>query len=79
MYLKKIKKLAANQNLVIVGDKKTKLAKTISDHVASFFKDFVKGEKDSDFLKTPECYYFFVKSLDNNEKMRVAGATIRKQ
>ena len=46
MYLKKIKKLAANQNLVIVGDKKTKLAKTISDHVASFFKDFVKGEKD---------------------------------
>lgn len=79
MYLKKIKKLAANQNLVIVGDKKTKLAKTISDHVASFFKDFVKGEKDSDFLKTPECYYFFVKSADDNEKMRVAGATIRKQ
>ena len=43
MYLKKIKKLAANQNLVIVGDKTTKLAKTISDSAASFFKDFVKG------------------------------------
>ena len=78
MYLKKIKKLAANQNLVVVGDKKTKLSKTVADHVASFFKDFVKGEKDSDYLKTPDCFYFFVKSTDNNEKLRVAGSDIRK-
>ena len=79
MYLKKIKKLAANPNLVVVGDKKTKLSKTVSEHVVSFFKDFVKGEKDSDFLKTPECFYFFVKSSDNNEKLRIAGSDIRKQ
>ena len=79
MYLKKLKKLSANQNLVVVGDKKTKLSKSVAEHVATFFKDFVKSDKDSDFLKTPECYYFFVKSSDNNEKLRVAGSDIRKQ
>ncbi len=78
MYLKKVKKITTSQNLVVVGDKKTKLSKTVSEHVVSFFKDFVKGDKDSNFLKTPECYYFFVKSTDNNEKLRVAGSDIRK-
>ena len=68
MILKKIKKISSNQPLVIVGDKKTKLPKTVSESITSFFKDFLKGDKETDFLKTPESYYFFVKSSDNNEK-----------
>ena len=79
MILKKIKKISSNQPLVIVGDKKTKLPKTVSESIASFFKDFLKGDKETDFLKTPESYYFFVKSSDNNEKLRIAGSGVRSQ
>ena len=79
MILKKINKISSNQSLVIVGDKKTKLPKSISESIASFFKDFLKGEKETDFLKTPESFYFFVKSSDNNEKLRIAGSDIRTQ
>ena len=79
MYLKKIKKITGNQNLVIVGDKKTKLSKSIPEHITAFFKDFLKTEKDADFLKTPDCYYFFIKSTDDKEKSRIAGYNIRKQ
>ena len=79
MILKKIKKISSNQPLVIVGDKKTKLPKTVSESITSFFKDFLKGDKETDFLKTPESYYFFVKSSDNNEKLRIAGSGVRSQ
>ena len=79
MILKKIKKISSNQPLVIVGDKKTKLPKTVSESITSFFKDFLKGDKETDFLKTPESYYFFVKSSDNNEKLRIAGSSVRSQ
>ncbi len=79
MILKKIKKISSNQPLVIVGDKKTKLPKSVSESIASFFKDFLKGDKETDFLKTPESYYFFVKSSDNNEKLRIAGSGVRSQ
>ena len=79
MILKKIKKISSNQPLVIVGDKKTKLPKTISESIASFFKDFLKGDKETDFLKTPDSYYFFVKSSDSNEKLRIAGSGVRTQ
>ena len=34
-------KISSNQPLVIVGDKKTKLPKTVSESIASFFKDFL--------------------------------------
>ena len=79
MILKKIKKISSNQPLVIVGDKKTKLPKSVSESIASFFKDFLKGDKETDFLKTPESYYFFVKSSDNHEKLRIAGSGVRSQ
>ena len=79
MILKKINKISSNQSLVIVGDKKTKFPKSISENIVSFFKDFLKGEKETDFLKTPESFYFFVKSSDNNEKLRIAGSDIRTQ
>ena len=79
MILKKINKISSNQSLVIVGDKKTKFPKSISESLTSFFKDFLKGEKETDFLKTPESFYFFVKSSDNNEKLRIAGSDIRTQ
>ena len=79
MILKKTKKISSNQPLVIVGDKKTKLPKTVSESITSFFKDFLKGDKETDFLKTPESYYFFVKSSDNNEKLRIAGSGVRSQ
>ena len=79
MILKKIKKITSNQPLVIVGDKKTKLPKSVSESIASFFKDFLKGDQETDFLKTPESYYFFVKSSDNNEKLRIAGSGVRSQ
>ena len=79
MILNKIKKNSVNQHIVIVGDKKTKLSKSISESITSFFKDFLKGEKETDFLKTPESFYFFVKTSDNNEKLRIAGSDIRNQ
>ena len=79
MILNKLKKNSVNQHVVIVGDKKTKLSKSISESIASFFKDFLKGEKETDFLKTPESFYFFVKTSDNNEKLRIAGSDIRNQ
>ena len=77
MILKINKKITANQSLVVVGDKKTKLGKSISEHVVSFFEAFVKGDKDSDYLKTPDTFYFFIKSTDNHEKLRVAGSDVR--
>ena len=79
MILKKINKISSNQSLVIVGDKKTKFPKSISESITSFFKDFLKGEKETDFLKTPESFCFFVKSSENNEKLRIAGSDIRTQ
>jgi len=79
MLLKINKKISSNQHLVIVGDKKTKLPKSISETITSFFKDFLKGEKETDFLKTPDNFFFFVKSSENNEKLRIAGSDIRTQ
>lgn len=79
MYLKKLKKLPADQHLVVVGSKKTKLSKAIPDNVRDYFQEFLKGEKEADFLKTPDCFYFFVKSSSDHEKMRIAGYDIRQQ
>lgn len=79
MYLKKIKKLTSNQHLVIVGSKKTKLSKLIPEHVKEYFQAFLKDEKNTDFLKTPDCFYFFVKASSDHEKMRVSGYDIRQQ
>lgn len=79
MILKTNKKVSDNQHLIIVGDKKTKLNKSVQPLVAAFFKDFLKSDKETDFLKTPEFYCFFVKSTNDNEKLRIAGSDIRTQ
>ena len=51
--------------------------------VPALLNDFVKafevGEKEEDFAKIGEQYYFFVKENTNLEKMRLAGFNIRKQ
>ncbi len=77
MYINTTKKIPANANLILVGDKKSIFSKAIPEHVKEYFVVFTKGEKETDFLKTPECFYFFVKSSKNAEKLRVAGSDIR--
>jgi leucyl aminopeptidase len=79
MNIQKIKKIGSDQNLVILGDKKTKLSRFIPENIRTYFQVFLESEKETDFLKTPSCFYFFVKSHADHEKLRIAGFDIRKQ
>jgi len=67
----------ANGNLVFV------LGNESTVEVPALLNDFVQafkaGEKEEDFAKIGNQYFFFVKENTNLEKMRLAGFNIRKQ
>ena len=66
-------------NKVIIGDAKSKFNGSINAALKSDFKFFLKSDKEVDFVKNMEGTVFFVKSELSNEKLRVAGFTIRQQ
>ena len=66
-------------NKVIIGDAKSKFNGSINAALKSDFKFFLKSDKEVDFVKNMEGTVFFVKSELSDEKLRVAGFTIRQQ
>ncbi len=66
-------------NQIIIGNSKTKLNGVINAALKADFKFFLKSDKDVDFVKNMESTVFFVKSDLSEEKLRVAGFTIRQQ
>ncbi|MDM1045113.1 leucyl aminopeptidase [Myroides sp. 1354] len=67
----------ANGNLVFVlgNDNTVEVPALLND----FVQAFEAGEKEEDFAKIGNQYFFFVKENTNLEKMRLAGFNIRKQ
>jgi len=67
----------SNENVVFVlgNDNTVEVPALLSD----FVKAFEAGEKEEDFAKIGNQYFFFVKENTNLEKMRLAGFNIRKQ
>ena len=65
--------LTADNSIVIVSNKKTKLDTLVSKDVVSYHTKFQKGEEKFDFLKTANGFVFFVKEDQKNEELRVAG------
>lgn len=67
----------SNGNIVFVlgNDNTVEVPALLSD----FVKAFEAGEKEEDFAKIGNQYFFFVKENVNLEKMRLAGFNIRKQ
>ncbi|MGG5575998.1 leucyl aminopeptidase family protein [Myroides sp. C15-4] len=67
----------SNGNVVFVlgNDNTVEVPALLSD----FVKAFEAGEKEEDFAKIGNQYFFFVKENTNLEKMRLAGFNIRKQ
>lgn len=64
-------------NKVIIGDDKSKFNGGVNAALKSDFKFFLKSDKEVDFVKNMEGTVFFVKSDLSDEKLRVAGFTIR--
>ena len=77
MYIKKIKKNSSIDNIVFVINEKTKLSKDHAQSYEKFIKNFLKSDKDVDYLKSTGSFCFFIKSSIIDEKLRVAGSDIR--
>lgn len=72
------KEIDLNQNLVFVINKNSDVVE-VPALLKDFVKDFISCEKEEDFAKVGQQYYFFVKENNDLEKMRLAGYSIRKQ
>lgn len=72
-----INEVQANGNIVFVlgNDNTVEVPTLLND----FVKAFESGDKEEDFAKIGNQYFFFVKENTNLEKMRLAGFNIRKQ
>ncbi len=73
-----VNEVKASNNVVFVVSQ-TNGTTDVPALLSDFVKGFVAGEKEEDFAKIGEQYFFFVKENTNLEKMRVAGFNIRKQ
>lgn len=63
-------------SLILISNKKTKLAKSLSESVRSFHKKFQNSEDNFDFLKSNSGFVFFVKDGQKLEDLRIAGNKI---
>ncbi|WHT38229.1 leucyl aminopeptidase [Myroides sp. mNGS23_01] len=72
-----IQEVQSNGNIVFVlgNDNTVGVPALLND----FVQAFKTGEKEEDFAKIGNQYFFFVKENTNLEKMRLAGFNIRKQ
>lgn len=74
--LKHFTELPIDTSIVILSNKKTKLDKSLSAEVHTFYKKFNKSEDKFDYLKTANGFTFFIKDDQKPEELRIAGSKV---